>query len=73
MSVRPRESRSSLAIWSFRLAIVSIPILVIVAVGHRSGLMSATQAYAAIALGFSLAGLGVLAAIGALEGIWRDG
>lgn len=73
MSARLRESRSSLAVWSFRLAIVSIPILVIVAIGHRSGMMTATQAYAAMALGFTLAGLGVLAALGAMEGIWRDG
>ncbi|SDB29477.1 DUF1499 domain-containing protein [Bauldia litoralis] len=73
MSSRLRERRSSLATWSSRLALVSIPILVIVAIGHRSGLMSATQAYASMALGFGLAGLAVLAALGALEGIWRDG
>ena len=73
MSARLRERRSLLAVWSSRLSLLSIPILVIVAIGHRSGLMGATQAYAVMALGFALAGFGVLAALGALEGIWRDG
>jgi Protein of unknown function (DUF1499) len=73
MTARLRERRSSLAVWSSRLSIVSIPVLLIVAIGHRGGLMSATEAYAVMALGFSLAGLGVLAALGALDGIWRDG
>ncbi len=73
MSARLRERRSSLATWSSRLSLVSIPILVIVAIGHRSGLMGAIQAYAVMALGFGLAGCGVLAALGALAGIWRDG
>ena len=73
MSARLRERRSLLAVWSSRLSLLSIPILVIVAIGHRSDLMTATQAYAVMALGFALAGFGVLAALGALEGIWRDG
>jgi len=73
MSARLRERYSWLAVWSSRLSIVSIPVLVIVAIGHRSQAMTATEAYAVMALGFSLAGLGVLAAVGALERIWRDG
>lgn len=73
MPARLRERRSRLAVWSSRLSIVSIPVLLIVAVGNRSQLMTATEAYAVMALGFALAGLGVLAGIGALDGIWRDG
>ncbi|MCP4381416.1 MAG: DUF1499 domain-containing protein [Hyphomicrobiales bacterium] len=73
MVARLRERRSALAVWSWRFSIVSVPILVIAAIGHHGGLMSATQAFAAMALGFSFAGFGVIAAIGALEAIWRDG
>ena len=73
MPARLPERRSALARWSARLAFVSIPILIIVAVGHRAGLMSATEAYAVMAVGFALAGLAILAAIASLEAIWRDG
>lgn len=73
MVARLRERRSALAIWSWRFSIVSVPILIIVGIGHRGGLMSATQAFATLALGFTCAGLGVIAGLGALEAIWRDG
>lgn len=73
MSNRLRERRSSLAVWSIRFALVSIPVLVIAAIGHRADLMSATSAYAVMALGFSLAALAVVAAAAAFEAIWRDG
>lgn len=68
-----RERTSSLATWSARFSIVAVPILIIAAVGHRSGLMDATPTYAVMALGFSLAALGIIASIAAFEGIWRDG
>ena len=68
-----RERRSSLAAWSARFSIVAVPILIIAAVGHRSGLMDATSTYAVMALGFTLAALGIIASIAAFEGIWRDG
>ena len=73
MPVRLRERRSRLALWAQRLALLAVPVLVIAAVGHRAGLLAATPTYAVMALGFSLAALGVIAAIAAFEGIWRDG
>jgi hypothetical protein len=73
MTVRLRERTSSLAHWSVRLSLVSVPVLIITAIGHRSGMLSATPTFAAMAVGFSLAALGVIAAIAAFEGIWRDG
>ena len=73
MTVRLRERHSSLAVWSVRLSTVSVPVLIIAAIGHRSALMGATPTYATMALGFSLAALGVIAAAAAFEAIWRDG
>ena len=73
MTIRLRERRSSLAVWSVRLSLVSVPVLVIAAIGHRSGMMAATPTYATMALGFSLAALGVIAAVAAVEAIWRAG
>lgn len=73
MTVRLRERISALAHWSIRLSLVSVPVLIIAAIGHRSGMLAATPTYAVMALGFSLAALGVIAAIAAFEGIWRDG
>ena len=73
MPVRLRERRSRLAVWAQRFSLVAIPVLVIAAVGHRAGLMDATSTYVSMAVGFGLAALGVIAAIAAFEGIWRDG
>ena len=73
MPVRLRERRSRLAVWALRFSLVAVPVLIIAAIGHRSGLMDATPTYATMAVGFSLAALGVIAAIAAFEGIWRDG
>jgi hypothetical protein len=73
MTFRLRERRSALAVWSTRLALLSIPVLIIAAIGQRSALMDATETYAVIALGFSIAALAVIAAVAAFEGIWRDG
>lgn len=73
MSVRLRERRSRLAVWAERLSLISAPVLIIAAFGHRAGMMEATPTYATMALGFSLAALGVIAALAAFEGIWRDG
>lgn len=73
MPVRLRERRSRLAVWALRFSLVAIPVLVIAAFGHRTGLMDATPTYASMAVGFGLAALGVIAAIAAFEGIWRDG
>jgi hypothetical protein len=73
MSARTFEGYSRLADWSAYLAALSIPVLVIAAVGHRAGLLEAAPAYGAIALGFTLSGLAVLAAVAAFVTIWRDG
>lgn len=73
MPVRLRERRSLLAVWAQRFALLAVPVLIIAAFGHRAGMMDATPTYATMALGFSLAALGVIAAIAAFEGIWRDG
>lgn len=73
MIVRLRESRSRLAGWSAYLAALSVPVLIIAAIGHRYALMDARSAYGVMALGFGLAALAVIAATAAFAGIWRDG
>jgi len=73
MSARLREGRSRLAGVSAYLASLSIPVLIIAAVGHRARLMDAMQTYSVIALGFSLAALAVIAALAYFIAIWRDG
>jgi hypothetical protein len=73
MTFRLRERRSNLATWSARLAVVSIPVLIIAAVGHRADQLDATVTYGVMAVGFTLAALAVIAAAAAFEAIWRDG
>jgi hypothetical protein len=73
MTFRLRERRSNLATWSARLAVVSIPVLIIAAVGHRADMLNAPMTYGAMAAGFTIAALAVIAAIAAFEAIWRDG
>ena len=73
MTFRLRERRSNLATWSARLAAVSIPVLIIAAVGHRADLLDASMTYGAMAVGFTIAALAVIAAAAAFEAIWRDG
>ncbi len=73
MVQRLRERDSSLAIWSSRLAVLSVPVLFIAAVGRRTEQIGVAATYGAIALGFAVAFLAVIAAIAALEGVWRDG
>ena len=73
MPVRLRERRSRLAAWAQRFSLLAIPVLLIAAFGHRAGLLDATPTYVSMAVGFGLAALGVIAAIAAFEGIWRDG
>ena len=67
------ERRSRLATTSARLAALSVPVLIMAALGHRSGQLAATPTYAVMALGFSLAALAVITALVAYAGIWRDG
>ena len=73
MIARLGERRSRLAAASSRLATLSVPVLIIASVGHRSGQLDATPTYAVMALGFSLAALAAIAAIAAFAVIWRDG
>ncbi|MCR4282563.1 MAG: DUF1499 domain-containing protein [Bauldia sp.] len=73
MTIRLREARSRLAGWSAYFAWLSIPVLVVAAIGHRMGTLEATPTYAVIALGFCLAALAVIAALAAFAAIWRDG
>ena len=68
-----RERRSRLAAWSAWLATLSIPVLVIAAIGHRMRALDVTPTYATMALGFSIAALAVIAAVAAFAAIWRDG
>ncbi len=71
--MRLREERSRLAGWSSYLAALSIPVLVIAAVGHRVGLMDVISTYSVMAVGFTLAAAAVIAALAAFVAIWRDG
>jgi hypothetical protein len=73
MPSRLRERQSSLAVWSVRLAMLSVPVLIIAAIGHRAAMMDAMTTYSVIAVGFSVAGLAVIASVLAFAGIWRDG
>jgi uncharacterized protein (DUF1499 family) len=73
MTSKLRERHSRLAVWSVRFALLSLPILIIAAVGHRTGRLDAVPTYGAMALGFGLALLAVIAALIAFEAIWRDG
>ena len=73
MTSRLGERRSKLAAASSRLAALSVPVLIIAAIGHRAGMLEATATYAVMALGFSLAALAVIMAFAAFTGIWRDG
>ena len=73
MTSRLGERRSRLAAVSSRLAALSVPVLIIAAIGHRAGMLAATPTYAVMALGFSLAALAAITALAAFAGIWRDG
>ncbi len=73
MPIRLREGTSRLAGWSAYLAALSIPVLIIGAIGHRLRMLDAAPTYGVLALGFSLAALAVIAAAAAFTAIWRDG
>jgi hypothetical protein len=73
MPIRLREGHSRLAGISAYLAALSVPVLLIAAIGHRLRMLDAVPTYAVIALGFALAALAVIAAVAAFTAIWRDG
>ncbi|MEX0853577.1 MAG: DUF1499 domain-containing protein [Bauldia sp.] len=68
-----REPRSWLSDASARLASLSVPVLVITAISRRTRLIEAAPTYAAMAVGFAIAALAVIAAVAAFMAIWRDG
>lgn len=68
-----RERRSRLARWSWRLALLAVPVLIFSALAHRFGLIDTPRMYLAITVGFGLAFAAVIAAAVALYGIWREG
>ncbi len=70
---RLQSERSRLAALGAYLGALAIPVLLIAAIGHRAGFVDTASTFAVIALGFSLAALAVIAALGALVVIWRDG
>jgi hypothetical protein len=65
--------RSRAAGWSSYLAALSLPILIIAAIGHRNGMFEAVPTFTVIAIGFLCAALAVLAAVAAFVSIWRLG
>jgi len=67
------EQPSRLAGWSATLASLSLPVLILTAIAHRSRAIDTTSAYVTMAVGFSLAGLAVLIAAAAFAGIWQEG
>jgi len=73
MVARPRPRRSRLARWSWWLAFLGVPVLLIAAFTHRFGLISTPVMYLLVATGFGLAFAGVIAAAASLNAIWRDG
>jgi hypothetical protein len=62
-----------MARWSWRLALLAVPVLVCAALAHRFGLIDTPRMYVAITVGFGLSFAAVIAAAVALYGIWRDG
>ncbi|MHA1158287.1 MAG: DUF1499 domain-containing protein [Alphaproteobacteria bacterium] len=73
MVARTQQGYSRLSAISAALSSVSVPVLVITAIGHRARLLDTTTTFAAMALGFVLAGLAVITAIAAFTSIWQDG
>lgn len=54
------------------MAVLAVPVLVIAALGHRFGMLDSLSTYASLSLGFLLAALAVVSAVGAFWGIWTD-
>lgn len=73
MVYRPPERRSLIAGWSRWLGAFSVPVLVIVTIAHRSGLMPTPQALVLVACAFGFAALALIFAVLAAGWIWHDG
>ena len=73
MVYRPPERRSLIAGWSRWLGAFSVPVVAIVTVAHRSGLMPTDQALVLIAAAFGFAAVALLLALLAAALVWHDG
>jgi hypothetical protein len=73
MPARLRQRQSRLAAWSWWLALASVPVVLGVGLAHRTGRIGTPMLYYGLAVGFCLAFAGLVAALAAFEGIWRDG
>ncbi len=73
MLLRPLERRSRIAGWSRWLGAFAVPVLIIVTIAHRSGLMPTEQALVLVGFAFGFAAVAlILAAIAAVL-VWHDG
>lgn len=73
MVFRPPERRSRIAGWSRWLGAFSVPVLAIVTIAHRSGLMPTEQALVLVACAFAFAAAALIFALLAAALIWHDG
>ena len=73
MVYRPPERRSLIAAWSRWLGAFSVPVLAIVTIAHRSGLMPTGQALVLVACAFGFAAVALVLAIAAAGFVWHDG
>jgi hypothetical protein len=69
--VEVRESK--LALWSRRIVIFALPVVVLAIVLHRLGLVEYQVAYATLIAGFGVAAFGLLVAMAAFISIWNEG
>lgn len=67
------ERESPLARWSFRLALFSVPVIVLAAALYRMGVLEFRPALVTLAAGLGIAGIGALLAIAACISIWDSG
>jgi uncharacterized protein (DUF1499 family) len=69
----PVERHSVFAIWSRRLSLFAIPVVLIAILLFRIGAVETIVALGVFLAGLAVAALGVLVALGAFIGIWNDG
>jgi len=69
----PEEPLSRLAVWSRRVAVFSIPVVLLAITIVRSGLLELVPALATFGGALALAAVAILLALGAFVVIWREG
>jgi uncharacterized protein (DUF1499 family) len=67
------EPISRLAVWSLRLTLAGLAVMLVAVVAARSDWLDGLQAVVALAIGIAVAGLGLLAAVAAGAIIWVTG